>query len=139
MMNIFQGQNPKDALVFHLSKVGGGFPLSRNFRLLELACRDGSDEVLVHPSLIILLQVIRDKFNRPVSVTSGYRTKAHNERVGGRSRSSHLLGMAADIVCKDVAPQDIQSFLQDLDIGGLGSYQTFTHLDVWTGGRRWSS
>ena len=44
-----------------------------------------------------LLQPIRDAWG-PVNVTSGFRCKELNERVGGSPRSQHLLGEAADIV-----------------------------------------
>lgn len=34
---------------------------------------------------------------RPLTIISGYRTEAHNRKVGGASRSRHLHGDAADI------------------------------------------
>ena len=37
----------------------------------------------------------------PFKITSGYRSKETNNRVGGVSTSSHLKGLAADISCKD--------------------------------------
>lgn len=37
----------------------------------------------------------------PFKITSGYRSKETNKRVGGVSTSSHLKGLAADISCKD--------------------------------------
>ena len=54
--------------------------LSANFTVAEFACKDGSDPVFVDSSLAALLQKIRDHFGRPVVITSGYRTAAHNRK-----------------------------------------------------------
>ena len=44
-----------------------------------------------------ILQPIRDAWNSPIVVTSGYRSEAVNKAVGGVSNSQHRLGEAADI------------------------------------------
>ena len=44
-----------------------------------------------------VLQPIRDKFKKPIVVTSGYRCPKLNAAVGGVRTSQHLLGEAADI------------------------------------------
>lgn len=46
-----------------------------------------------------VLQPIRDKYGRPIIVTSGYRCSKLNKVVGGSKTSQHLLGQAADIKC----------------------------------------
>lgn len=43
-----------------------------------------------------VLQPIRDNFNLPVVVSSGYRSLSVNNAVGGSTRSQHILGQAAD-------------------------------------------
>lgn len=43
-----------------------------------------------------ILQPIRDHYNLPVVVTSGYRSVAVNRAVGGSSRSQHVTGQAVD-------------------------------------------
>jgi uncharacterized protein YcbK (DUF882 family) len=43
------------------------------------------------------LKVIQMLDKEPIYITSGYRTEAHNEKVGGVSGSSHLKGLAADV------------------------------------------
>ena len=60
--------------------------LSPNFKVREFACK-GSDVVLLDDELVVLLQCIREHFGKPVYITSGYRTAAHNAAVGG-SKSS---------------------------------------------------
>ena len=69
--------------------------LSPSFRVREFACK-GSDVVLIDDELVVLLQCIREHFGKPVHITSGYRTTAHNAAVGGSKSSQHLLGRAAD-------------------------------------------
>ena len=44
------------------------------------------------------LDPIREKFGKPITVTSGYRCEKLNELVGGKSNSQHLRGEAADLV-----------------------------------------
>lgn len=48
------------------------------------------------------LQTIRNELHLPIIVSSGYRSREVNERVGGVSSSYHVKGLAADIKCKDM-------------------------------------
>ena len=96
--------------------------LSANFTVAEFACKDGSDPVFVDSSLAALLQKIRDHFGRPVVITSGYRTAAHNAAVGGSKSSQHLLGRAADIQVQDTDPLAVAAYAESLmpGWGGVG-------------------
>lgn len=44
------------------------------------------------------LDPIREKFGKPITVTSGYRCEKLNKLVGGNPNSQHLKGQAADLV-----------------------------------------
>lgn len=44
------------------------------------------------------LDPIREKFGKPITVTSGYRCPKLNRLVGGKPNSQHLKGEAADLV-----------------------------------------
>lgn len=44
-----------------------------------------------------VLQPIRDKYGKTITVTSGYRCSKLNKAVGGSATSQHVLGQAADI------------------------------------------
>ena len=44
------------------------------------------------------LITVRDLYNNPINISSGYRTMKHNKNVGGKSNSAHLRGYAADLV-----------------------------------------
>lgn len=134
--NCFRDQNPADAMTLLIPEVGRGFRLSEHFVLSEVASKDGAPLVKVHPALILLLENVRRHFGQPVIVSSGYRTPDHNRAIGGAKDSVHMKGMAADIVVRGVMPLDVQNYLERLDIGGLGRYTAFTHVDVFGHNRR---
>ena len=120
-------------------KKDGGTYLSDNFKVKEFACNDGSDTVLISDELVDLLQKIRDHFGVAVVINSGYRTSAYNKKVGGVSNSQHVKGTAADIVVKGVDPLTVGQYVEYImpDHGGIGVYQTFTHVDVRSNRSRW--
>lgn len=82
--------------------------LTKNFHLSEFtksqtASRFGlnnnpTPEVIENLKLLCekVLQPIRDNFNQPVIISSGYRSWSVNQRVGGSRNSQHLKGQAAD-------------------------------------------
>jgi len=119
----------------------GGVKLSANFSVAEFACHDGSDSVLISVELVALLQKIRDRFGKPVTINSAYRTAAWNSKQGGAPKSQHLLGMAADISIAGVSPLTIAQYAEFLQpgAGGIGVYKTFTHVDVRDARTRWDS
>ena len=53
-----------------------------------------------------ILQPIRDKFNSPIYVTSGYRSLLLNKKVGGSPTSQHCKGEAADLKTKTDSVDD---------------------------------
>ena len=122
-------------------KKDGNTYLSDNFKVKEFACNDGSDTVLISDDLIELLQKIRDHFGVTVTINSGYRTNTYNKKVGGATNSQHVKGTAADIVAKGVDPLTVAKYAEYLmpNSGGIGVYQTFTHVDVRTSRSRWDN
>lgn len=128
-------------------KNDGEEALSPNFRVREFACKDGSDVIFVDTELVKLLQTIRDRFGRPVRVTSGYRTPAHNRAVGGARASQHLYGKAADIRIDGVSVEEAAAYAETLlpSSGGIGRYPSkagrtagWLHLDVRGQKSRWT-
>ena len=75
----------------------GNRKLSANFAVKEFRCKDGSDPIFIDDELVTLLQKIRDHFGKSVTITSAYRTAAHNKAVKGATYSQHCYGKAAAI------------------------------------------
>lgn len=101
-----------------------------NFKVKEFACKDGSDLVKVDDELVEKLQIMRSYFGSPITINSGYRTKAHNTKVGGSPNSQHLLGKAADIVVKGRTPKIVGEFAKKIGFTGVGIYKDFVHVDT---------
>ena len=116
----------------------GNSKVSTNFRVREFACQDGSDPIFIDSELVSVLQKIRNHFGKAVTITSAYRTPNHNKNVGGTTYSQHLDGKAADIKVQGIAPKDVAQYAETLlDEGGIGIYNTFTHIDVRSTKSRW--
>lgn len=104
--------------------------ISKNFKVKEFRCKDGSDKILVDTDFVQnKLQLIRNHFNAPVTINSAYRTETYNVKVGGAKSSYHLNGQAFDIVVKGHTPNEIAQYAQTLDIPGIIQYDAFVHLD----------
>lgn len=122
-------------------KKDGNTKLSENFIVKEFACKDGSDKILIDTELVKVLQKIRDHFGKPITINSAYRNATYNKKIGGASKSQHILGTASDIVVKGVAPLKVAQYAESLldNSGGIGLYKTFTHVDVRTKKVRWDN
>ncbi|MBQ4528800.1 MAG: InlB B-repeat-containing protein [Clostridia bacterium] len=107
----------------------GSTYLSKNFKVSEFACNDGSDTILIDSELVTILQNIRDHFGTAVTITSAYRTASYNAKVGGASNSYHVKGMAADIKVSGVTPADVAKYAETIGVRGVGRYNTFVHVD----------
>ena len=91
------------------------------------------------------LEVLRERLGGPkIVVISGYRTPAYNTAINGAQDSQHMAGRAADIKVQGVHPDRVADMIEELyhigaiEIGGVGRYDTFTHIDVRGGAlHRW--
>lgn len=130
-------------------KNDGAKQLSPAFRVREFRCRDGTDTILIDEGLVVLLQCIREHFGKPVYITSGYRTAAHNAAVDGSKSSQHLLGRAADFYVEGVPVAAVAAYAETLlpSRGGIGRYPKdaahpkrstgWVHIDTRAGKSRW--
>ncbi len=135
----FHSHSANDTNWYSLDLDKGSTELAHDFKLVEFACKDGSDTVGVHPALVSLLQEIRNHFGAVVTILSGYRSVKHNRKIGGKTKSAHLIGLAADIVVFGVSPYTVAIYCEEIGVGGVGRYETFTHVDVKGKNRRWNN
>ena len=130
---------------YSLAKDGAKL-LAPDFRVREFRCKDGSDEILVDEALVLLLQCIREHFGKAVTITSGYRTPAHNAKAGGTRFSQHLYGRAADIRVQGASVEEVAACAERLlhGCGGVGRYPAkagrvagWVHVDTRAEKARW--
>lgn len=117
-----------------------GMYMTKHFKEHEFGCRHCGEVENLSTELLAVLELVRLKFGKPVTVTSGYRCKVHNDNVGSTDASQHRLGTAADIVISGVAPHTIFNYLDDTfpNQYGLGLYSSgFVHIDVRSKKARW--
>ena len=58
-----------------------------------------------------VLQPIRNYFDKPVVITSGYRSLELSNKIGSSSRSQHCKGQAADIEIPGVSNKDLSDWI----------------------------
>lgn len=84
--------------------------------------------------LIDYLDKVREEFDAPISVSSGYRCPALNRAVGGSPSSQHMQGLAADLV----VPELSRLFQTIRKMGGFdqliweepGPHRVWVHVSV---------
>ena len=81
-----------------------------------------------------------------MTITSAYRTPAHNAKAGGAKFSQHLYGRAADIRVQGVSVEAVAAYAESLmpDRGGVGRYPVkagraagWVHVDTRADKARW--
>lgn len=119
-------------------KTADNLRLSKNFMAREFRCKCGRcKKALIDDVLVAQLQAIRNHFGASVNITSGYRCVDHNKAVGGDPHSSHMQGMAADIVVSGVKPREVAQFSESMGIVRIGLYDSFVHIGSGTVKRFW--
>ena len=112
----------------------GNKQLSQSFHVREFACKDGFDIIIIDDALVAFLQRIRNWAGAPIIITSGYRTKSHNAKIGGASNSYHVRGRAADIYVKDRKKtiKQIARYAQAIGVRGveLNEDSNYVHIDT---------
>ena len=97
--------SPSEATLGHSNKLDGSH-LSPHFKLGEFTKSNSHSEVYNIPSHEAIanlkrvcgwLEVLRERYGKPVIINSGYRSPQLNKKIGGVPTSNHLTGCAADI------------------------------------------
>jgi uncharacterized protein YcbK (DUF882 family) len=129
-------------------KWSGGVPKSKYFNISEFHSNDGVEVPEKYygnlQKLMTNLDVLREYLGSAIFINSGYRSPAHNKKVGGVSNSQHLYAIAADMRSLTKTPKEIKAAIETLiaqgkmSKGGVGLYSTFVHYDVRGTNARWS-
>ena len=124
-----------------------GLILTDGYKVLCYLLRDATEHsaVTMDVNLLNLLYGIQQwdmlltRKAMPLLVNSGFRTREHNAHIEGAAYNSmHLYGKAADIRVGTRTPDEVARMAHFFGFGGVGLYQTFTHVDTgrkrfWTG------
>ena len=126
--------------------------LTKNFNLKEFQCKSGAEmpkDVLENIKILAEnMQVLRDHIDRPIKITSGYRSPEHTKNLikkGVKTSiySQHVLGKAADFKVEGLTPATV---IKDIEVlimtnqmleGGIGIYPTWVHYDIRGIKARW--
>lgn len=100
------------------------------FQTKEFACKCGCGRSEMMPTTLSKLVTARHKAGIPFNITSGFRCKAHNEAVGGKSEGAHTSGYAVDIEAS-VSPSRylIVKYLIEAGFNRIGIGKNFIHAD----------
>jgi uncharacterized protein YcbK (DUF882 family) len=111
-----------------------GLYLRKNFSRKELECHCGCGLCNISDELLDILQSMRDEIKIPIDISSGFRCKEYNFRVGGVENSQHILGTAVDILTNKYTATEYAKLLKAVftrdKIKGLGFGKGFLHIDI---------
>tara|TARA_B100000424_G_C22684382_1_gene374611 strand:+ start:225 stop:608 length:384 start_codon:yes stop_codon:yes gene_type:complete len=104
----------------------------------ELKCK-GTGECNMDPEFMEKLVALREEYDSPMIITSGYRSEQHNTAIGGSSKSAHLHGCAVDVKVSGSDAHRLMGLAFEHGFSGIGVAQRgahgsrFIHIDTMTG------
>jgi hypothetical protein len=104
---------------------------SAHFSYDELTVNDTYSWAIITPALLNGLEAVRNAYQEPMTITSGYRTPVHNKQVGGVVDSTHIQGLAVDVAATcpgwDQLAQDARN--AGAWVEGYCDGKTHVHMD----------
>lgn len=118
----------------YIVETQGNLLLGKWFKVKEFACKDGSPVVFIDDHLVNILNIVRNEIQKPIIITSGYRTPEWNKKCNGAKHSYHMRGMAADIRVNGMSARELANKLNAIvpDECGIIVYNGWVHFDVRT-------
>lgn len=93
--------------------------------------RMGKEEVYdkMDKEFLLTLDKLRELVNKPLSISSSYRSKLYNAALNGAKASMHLKGRAVDIPCTSSSLR-AKIIRNALNLGlSCGVYKNWVHVD----------
>lgn len=112
-----------------------------NFSEKEFACKC-CGEAPMDEAFVSALQDLRTSYNRPLTISSGYRCPAHNQAVSSTGAAGpHTTGKAADVVIAGADAIELLKLALDrfngIGVNQRGAWEKrFIHLDLIEGSNR---
>ena len=114
------------------------FTIETDPRLYSCNCRACPADFHVSPTeqLLHTLDIVREAYGKPLTVTSGVRCPAYNAKVGGVVDGEHTTGEAADLFTSDMLSAEsfaryrlLQAALK-VGVTRVGIGSNFVHIGV---------
>lgn len=89
--------------------------------------------------IVYVLQPIRDRLQKPMIITSGYRNEDVNRLIGGKPTSQHLKGQAVDFIVPNMAVDEVIMFIRNSYIEYdqlINEYDKWIHISYDKGNNR---
>lgn len=100
-----------------------------NFSQAEFRCKE-TGEIGMQAEFMERLQKLRFDYNRPMVVTSGYRSPRHSIEAKKAVPGTHAQGIAVDIAASGRDAHDLVFLAIKNGFNGIGVAKTFIHLDM---------
>ena len=102
-----------------------------SFSPREIACK-GTGKLMFDVDAMNKLQALRDLLDKPLLLTSAYRSYEHNRAVGGAKHSKHMEGIAFDVRMDNHDPAAFERAARRVGFTGFGYYPKsgFMHIDT---------
>lgn len=113
-----------------------------NFTPREMRCK-GDGKLMINKDAMDKLQRLRLVLNKPLRITSAYRSPTYNATLDGAATNSmHLKARAFDVIMSGHDPAQFEAAARECGFTGFGFYEDsgFIHIDTgrareW--GNRW--
>ena len=116
-----------------------------NFTITELCKSDVArknnianipQQLQIYDNMIILivdfLQPLRNKLQKPIVITSGYRCEKLNKLVGGANNSEHLKGFAVDIYVPNMTVKQLFDYIVNSGLKWTQLIEEHSGNKTWT-------
>jgi zinc D-Ala-D-Ala carboxypeptidase len=103
----------------------------RNFSKAEFDCKHTGANEMKH-EFMVKLQELRSKYNKPISIESGYRHPSHPvEARKNHTNGEHTKGLCADILVRNSSDRfQLLKLAFEMGFTRIGFHKSFLHLGI---------